>query len=121
MPLRIYNSLTRKKEEFLSLRPGEVRMYVCGITPYDLCHIGHARAALVFEVMKEYLEFRSYKVTMVRNFTDIDDKIIARAGSLGLSWRRRLPTVIEYLQDMGRSGRGARAPSSRRLPIICRR
>ena len=107
MPLRIYNSLTRKKEEFLPLHPGEVRMYVCGITPYDLCHIGHARAALVFEVIKEYLEFQSYKVTMVRNFTDIDDKIIARAASLGLSWREVADRFIaEYYKDMSELGLG---------------
>jgi len=107
MPLRIYNSLTQKKEEFLSLCPGEVRMYVCGITPYDLCHIGHARATLVFEVMKEYLEFRSYKVTMVRNFTDIDDKIIAKAASLGLSWREVADRFIaEYYKDMSDLGLG---------------
>jgi cysteinyl-tRNA synthetase len=107
MPLRIYNSLTRKKEEFLPLRPGEVKMYVCGITPYDLCHIGHARAALVFEVIKEYLEFRSYKVTMVRNFTDIDDKIIARGASLGLGWREVADRFIaEYYKDMGDLGLG---------------
>jgi cysteinyl-tRNA synthetase len=108
MPLRIYNSLTRKKEEYVPLHPGEVRMYVCGITPYDLCHIGHARAALVFEVIRKYLEFRSHKVTMVRNFTDIDDKIIARAASLGLSWREVADRFIaEYYKDMSDLGLGS--------------
>jgi cysteinyl-tRNA synthetase len=108
MALRIYNSLTRRKEEFVPLHPREVKMYVCGVTPYDLCHIGHARAALAFDVIKRYLEFQSYKVTMVRNFTDIDDKIIARGASLGLSWREVANQFIEeYYKDMKALALGA--------------
>jgi cysteinyl-tRNA synthetase len=107
MPLKIYNSLTRRKEEFIPLHPKEVRMYVCGITPYDLCHIGHARAALVFETIRRYMEFRGYRVIMVRNFTDVDDKIIARGASLGLSWREVADRFIaEYNQDMKTLGLG---------------
>jgi cysteinyl-tRNA synthetase len=83
--LRVYNTLTRTKEEFVPLRPGEVRMYVCGVTPYDYSHIGHARSAVVFDVIRRYLEHRGFRVTMVRNYTDVDDKIIRRALDEGTS------------------------------------
>ena len=86
MPLRVYNTLTRTLEPFESLVPGHVRMYVCGVTVYDLCHIGHARSALAFEVVRRYLEYRGYRVLMVRNFTDVDDKIITRARERQVAW-----------------------------------
>ncbi len=86
MPLRVYNTLTRKIEEFEPLVPGQVRMYVCGVTVYDLCHIGHARSALAFEVVRRYLEYLGYRVRMVRNFTDVDDKIIHRARERNVAW-----------------------------------
>ena len=79
MPLRIYNSLTKKKEEFTPLEKGKVKMYVCGPTVYDEPHIGHLRSAYVFEVIRNYLEYSGYKVTFVRNVTDVDDKIIEKA------------------------------------------
>jgi cysteinyl-tRNA synthetase len=85
--MRIYNTLTRSKEEFVPLTPGEVRMYVCGMTVYDLCHIGHARMLLVFDVIQRYLRHRGYRVTFVRNFTDVDDKIIRRANQEGVEAR----------------------------------
>ncbi|WP_291321100.1 cysteine--tRNA ligase [Desulfonatronospira sp.] len=75
----IYNTLKRRKEEFIPLHPGKVRMYVCGITAYDYCHIGHARSCVVFDVLVRYLRSQGYDVTFVRNFTDVDDKIIKRA------------------------------------------
>ncbi|WP_045219817.1 cysteine--tRNA ligase [Desulfonatronum thioautotrophicum] len=81
----LYNSLHGKKEPFAPLREDHVRLYVCGITAYDYCHIGHARSAVVFDVLVRYLRFRGWKVTFVRNFTDIDDKIIARAAAEGIS------------------------------------
>jgi cysteinyl-tRNA synthetase len=81
--LRIYNTLTRKKEDFQTLEPGKVRMYVCGVTVYDKAHIGHAMFALVFDIVRRYLEYRGYTVRQVINFTDVDDKIILRAKSLG--------------------------------------
>ena len=81
--LRIYNDLTRKKEEFKSIEPGKVRMYVCGMTVYDLCHLGHARVMVVFDVVYRYLQQRGYEVDYVRNITDIDDKIINRANENG--------------------------------------
>ncbi|MFQ5681618.1 MAG: cysteine--tRNA ligase, partial [Candidatus Omnitrophota bacterium] len=79
MPLKIYNTLTGKKEEFVSLEPGRVKMYACGVTVYDLCHIGHSRSLFTFELVKRYLAYKGYDVRFVRNITDIDDKIIDRA------------------------------------------
>lgn len=78
-PISIYNTLSRSKEPLVPLEEGHVKMYVCGITSYDYCHIGHARSALVFDMVVRYLRYRGYKVTFIRNFTDIDDKIIDRA------------------------------------------
>ena len=85
MALRIYNTLTRKKEEFVPLTPGRVGIYVCGVTVYDLSHVGHARSALAFDMIRRYLRFRGYQVTFVRNFTDVDDKIIQRAQREGVT------------------------------------
>ncbi len=79
MSIKIYNTLTRKKELFTPSENKHVKLYVCGITSYDYCHIGHARSALAFDMIVRYLRYRGYKVTYVRNFTDIDDKIIKRA------------------------------------------
>lgn len=79
MAIHIYNSLTRKKEEFTPLNPGMISMYVCGPTVYDEPHIGHARSAYIFDVIRRYLKFRGYQVRFVRNVTDVDDKIIERA------------------------------------------
>ncbi|HKE93883.1 MAG TPA: cysteine--tRNA ligase [Povalibacter sp.] len=83
--LQIFNSLTGRKEEFRPLEPGVVRMYVCGDTVYDYCHIGHARNKIAFDLVRRYLAYRGYKVTFVRNITDIDDKIIRRAAENGES------------------------------------
>ena len=82
--LKVYNTLTRKTEEFITLKPGEVGMYVCGPTVYAKAHIGHAMSALVFDVIRRYLEFRGYKVKHVMNFTDVDDKIIIKANQQGM-------------------------------------
>jgi cysteinyl-tRNA synthetase len=81
--LQIHNSLTGRKEAFQPIRPGEVRMYVCGITVYDYCHLGHARMLIVFDVVRRHLEAAGFKVTFVRNITDIDDNIIKRARENG--------------------------------------
>lgn len=78
--LKIYNSLSRKKEDFTPIEPGKVRMYVCGMTVYDLCHLGHARVLVVFDAVTRYMRYRGYEVTYIRNITDIDDKIIVRAN-----------------------------------------
>ncbi|KLV09131.1 cysteinyl-tRNA synthetase [Photobacterium aquae] len=81
--LKIYNSLTRQKEEFKPIQPGKVGMYVCGVTIYDLCHIGHGRTFVSFDVVSRYLRYSGYDLTFVRNITDIDDKIIKRAAENG--------------------------------------
>ena len=81
--LRIYNTLSRKTEEFVTLEPNKVRLYVCGVTVYNDAHVGHAMSALVFDILRRYLEYRGYQVKHVMNFTDVDDKIINRANSLG--------------------------------------
>jgi cysteinyl-tRNA synthetase len=81
MAIKIFNSLTRQKEEFVPLVVGQARIYVCGITAYDLCHIGHARSAIVFDVIRRYLTFTGLKVTFVKNYTDVDDRIIKRANT----------------------------------------
>ncbi|HDQ5348405.1 TPA: class I tRNA ligase family protein, partial [Vibrio cholerae] len=78
--LKIYNSLTRQKEEFKPIVAGKVGMYVCGVTIYDLCHIGHGRTFVSFDVVARYLRYLGYDLTFVRNITDIDDKIIKRAA-----------------------------------------
>lgn len=97
----IYNSMTKKKEEFVPQRPGQVGMYACGITAYDLCHIGHARSAVVFDVIARYLEFKGNKVTFVRNFTDVDDKIINRANKENVSSKEISERYIDaFHEDM---------------------
>ena len=85
MTLRIYDTLTRALQDFSPIEPGHVRMYVCGMTVYDLCHIGHARSVVAFDVVRRWLQASGYRVTFVRNITDIDDKIIRRATERGES------------------------------------
>jgi len=105
MGLTLYNTLTRKLEPFEPLVPGEVRMYACGVTVYDLSHIGHARSLLVFEVIRRYLEYTGHRVTLVRNFTDVDDKIIDRARQLGIPWDALARQHIEaFYQDLDALG-----------------
>jgi cysteinyl-tRNA synthetase len=102
MTLRIYNTLTRKKDDFIPLQEGKVTMYCCGITAYDFSHIGHTRAAVVFDVIYRYLTYRGYDVTYVRNYTDIDDKIINRANKEGIRCEELAEKYIgEYEKDMG--------------------
>ncbi len=84
MALRIYNTLSRTKEDFSTIEPGKVRMYVCGPTVYAEAHIGHAMSALVFDIARRYLEYKGYEVRYVMNFTDVDDKIINKANDLGV-------------------------------------
>lgn len=85
MALHLYNSLTRRKGLFKPMIPGHVSLYACGITIYDLCHLGHARSMLSFDVMVRYFRSQGYFVKYVRNITDIDDKIIVRANERGVS------------------------------------
>ncbi|MBI4654157.1 MAG: cysteine--tRNA ligase [Nitrospirae bacterium] len=103
--MRVYNTLTGKKEEFISINPGKVGMYVCGITAYDVCHLGHARSAIVFDVMKRYMRYSGFEVRHVRNITDIDDKIIKRAAQEGVSTVDIAKKYTEeYYRDMDRLG-----------------
>jgi cysteinyl-tRNA synthetase len=85
--IKVYNTMRRRKEDFVPLVAGEVRMYVCGVTVYDLAHIGHARSAIVFDVIRRYLRFRGLRVRFVKNYTDVEDKIIRRANQEGVSAR----------------------------------
>ena len=94
--MKIYNTLTRKKEEFVPLEPGKVKMYVCGPTVYNYFHIGNARPFVVFDTLRKYLEYRGYKVKFVQNFTDVDDKIIKRAKEEGVT----APEISEkYIEE----------------------
>ena len=133
MALRIYNTLTRRKENFETIEPGKVRMYVCGPTVYDKAHVGHAMSALVFDVIRRYLEYRGYQVRHAMNYTDVDDKIINRANQLGVEpfalaeqyiqeyarqlgllnvlpatvnprATREIPNIIKLITDLGESG-----------------
>jgi len=105
MTLRIYNTLTRALEEFSPLEAGHVRMYVCGMTVYDLCHIGHARMMMAFDVVQRWLRASGLRVTYVRNITDIDDKIIRRALERGITIRALTEeTVAAMHQDIGALG-----------------
>ena len=99
MSLRIFNTLTRSSEPFAPIEPGHVRMYVCGMTVYDLCHLGHARSMLAFDVVQRWLKASGYRVTYVRNVTDIEDKIIARAVKNGESIKQLTDRMIEALHQ----------------------
>ena len=105
MALRIYNTLSAAKEEFVPKHPGKVSMYVCGVTVYDNCHIGHARANVAFDVVYRYLLHSGYDVTYVRNYTDIDDKIINRANKEGVPFNVISERYIRsFDEDMARLG-----------------
>ncbi|MGV8805296.1 MAG: cysteine--tRNA ligase [Polaromonas sp.] len=105
MSLRIYNTLSRAVEDFSPLVPGQVRMYVCGMTIYDLCHIGHARMMMAFDVVQRWLRASGYQVRYVRNITDIDDKIIKRAVERGITIRALTDEMIAAMhQDIGALG-----------------
>lgn len=101
MSLRIYNTLRKKKEEFLPLNDNQVKMYVCGVTLYDELHLGHARAAVIFDVIYRHLKYQSWQVKYVTNFTDVDDKMINRAQMLNLSIYQLTERFMgEYFQQM---------------------
>ena len=103
--MQLYNTLSRRKETFIPAKPGQVGVYVCGITAYDYCHIGHARSAIVFDVLVRYFEHIGNKVTFVRNFTDVDDKIIHRANAEGVSsFDVSERFIAAFYEDMDRLG-----------------
>lgn len=107
MSLTIHNNLTNKKEEFISIEPGKVKMYVCGVTVYDDIHMGHARSMIVFDMVSRYLRYIGYDVTHVTNFTDVDDKIINRANEEGIDPLELSARYIKrYFEDAAKLGIG---------------
>jgi len=104
MSIKIYNTLSRKKEDFKTLQPGKVSMYVCGPTVYDKAHVGHAMSALVFDIVRRYLEYREYEVSHVTNYTDVDDRIIQRAAVEGVDPKeiaqRYIDEYDQHLKDL---------------------
>ncbi|MES2744588.1 MAG: cysteine--tRNA ligase, partial [Bdellovibrionota bacterium] len=106
--IQVYNTLTGKKEKFETLEPQHVKMYACGVTVYDDCHIGHAMQAIYFDVIRNYLEYVGYKVTYVRNYTDVDDKIIKRSAERKMTPKALVDEIIASSErDM--EGLGVRA------------
>ncbi|HOL52606.1 MAG TPA: class I tRNA ligase family protein, partial [Bacillota bacterium] len=109
MAIRIYNTLTRRKEEFVPVVPGKVGIYSCGPTVYDYFHIGNARAFVVPDVIRRYLQYRGYNVTLVQNITDIEDKIIKRAAERGVAPQNIVDEfTTAYIED--REALGVQAP-----------
>ncbi len=103
MTLTLYNSLTRREEPFEPIAPPQVRMYCCGVTVYDYCHLGHARSYIAWDTVRRYLQWRGYRVRYVQNFTDIDDKILNRARELGTSMEEVSDRFTKaYFEDMER-------------------
>ena len=105
MAIQIYNTLTRKKEDFIPLEAGKVKMYVCGPTVYNYIHIGNARPAIVFDTVRRYFKYRGYDVRYVSNFTDVDDKLIRVANEVGTD----VPTIADrfidaYFEDVTKLG-----------------
>ena len=101
MELKLYNTLSRKKELFKSIEPGKVKIYTCGVTVYDRSHLGHARGAINFDVMRNIFKALDYEITYVKNYTDIDDKMINRANERGISVEQLADEQIEiHDQDM---------------------
>ena len=98
--MKLYNTMSMQKEEFVPIEPGKVRMYACGPTVYNYIHVGNARPIIMFDVLRRYLEYRGYEVTFVQNFTDVDDKIIKRANEEGISSEEVAKKYIaEYFTD----------------------
>src|SRR5687767_1236020 len=97
--LKIHNTLTRQKQEFVPIVPGEARMYVCGMTVYDYCHLGHARVMIVFDIVRRWLQALGYRVIYVRNITDIDDKIIKRAHENNEAVEQLTGRFIQAMND----------------------
>lgn len=118
--MKVYNTLTRTKEEFVPLEEGKVKMYVCGPTVYNYIHIGNARPFIIFDTLRRYLEYRGYDVTYVQNFTDVDDKIINRSHEEGISPEEVAAKYIkEYFVDC--DGLGIKTLFILRLQIIYNR
>ena len=98
--MKLFNTMTMKKEEFVPIEEGKVKMYACGPTVYNYIHVGNARPIIMFDVLRRYLEYRGYDVTFVQNFTDVDDKIIKRANEEGITSEEVAAKYIsEYFKD----------------------
>ncbi|WKZ43981.1 MAG: cysteine--tRNA ligase [Anaerolineales bacterium] len=120
--IRLYNTLTRKKEDFVTLEPNRVKLYVCGVTVYNDAHVGHAMSAIVFDIVRRYLEYRGYEVKHVMNYTDVDDKIINRANALGedplkLS-QRYIADYAKNLADLNVLPATSNPQVSKTMPLI---
>ena len=96
--MKLYNTLTKQKEEFVPLQEGKVSMYVCGPTVYNFIHIGNARPMIVFDTVRRYMEYKGYEVNYVSNFTDVDDKIIKKAIEEGVQPQRDVRTLYRRMQ-----------------------
>jgi cysteinyl-tRNA synthetase len=105
MSLKVFNTLTKQKEEFVPVEPGKVKVYVCGVTPYNHPHIGNARPFVTWDVIRRYLEYRGFDVLHVQNFTDVDDKIINTANAEGVTWdviaNRYIAAYFEVMDKLG--------------------
>ena len=97
--IKVYNTLTKEKEVFHPIKEGEAKIYVCGVTPYNHPHIGNARPAVTWDIIRRYLEFIGYKVTFVQNFTDVDDKIINKANAAATGKRSPIVTLMRTLKS----------------------
>ena len=120
--IRLYNTLTRKKEDLQTLEPGTLKMYVCGPTVYNDAHVGHAMSALVFDIIRRYLEYRGYNVKHVMNYTDVDDKIINRANQMGVDpfalSQRYIDDFDQNLADLNIQPATAKPRVSKTMPEI---
>ena len=126
--IRIYNTLTRKKEDFVPLEEGKVRMYVCGPTVYNFIHIGNARPMIVFDTVRRYLEAKGYDVNFVSNFTDVDDKIIKKANEEGVSaeeisqryiaeCKKDMADMLDYIDKLEELDTSGIEPMSHVFPV----
>ena len=113
--MKLYNTLTRQKEEFVPITPGEVKMYSCGPTVYNYFHVGNARPFIIFDLLRRYFEYRGYKVEFVQNFTDIDDKVINKANEEGVDFNTIAERYINTLL-MHRVWASRRRPCTRVQP-----
>src|SRR4030043_1118784 len=122
MSLQVYNTLTRKKELFETIEPGKVRMYVCGPTVYDKAHVGHAMSALVFDLIRRYLEYRGYQVRHAMKYTDVDDKIINRANQIGMDpiklAERYIDEFSHHLRDLNITPASVYPRATQEIPFI---
>ena len=99
--MKLFNTMSMQKEEFVPIEPGKVRMYACGPTVYNYIHVGNARPIIMFDVLRRYLEYRGYEVTFVQNFTDVDDKIIKRANEEGITSEEVAIDSVEMISFSG--------------------